>query len=40
LKGDAKLPGYGADWADLKPGQSVKVTLQHKEGCFSPAVGR
>jgi hypothetical protein len=32
LKGDAKLPGYQADWADLKPGQSVKVTLFKPKG--------
>jgi hypothetical protein len=27
LKGDSKLPGYQADWTDLKVGQTVKVTL-------------
>ena len=32
LKGDAKLPGYQADWTDLKPGQSVKVTLVKPKG--------
>ncbi len=27
LRGDGKLPGYAADWDDLKAGQTVKVTL-------------
>jgi hypothetical protein len=27
LKGDPKLPGYAADWSDLKVGQTVKVTV-------------
>ena len=27
LKGDPKLPGYAADWTDLKVGQTVKVTV-------------
>jgi hypothetical protein len=30
LKGDPKLTGYAADWDSLKEGQTVKLTLSHK----------
>jgi len=32
LKGDSKLPGYPAEFSDLKPGQYVQVTLVRKKG--------
>ncbi|MGH7170150.1 MAG: hypothetical protein ACRELF_01360 [Gemmataceae bacterium] len=32
LKGDPKLPGYPAEFSDLKPGQYVQVTLVRKRG--------
>jgi hypothetical protein len=27
LKGDSKLPGYAADWTDLKVGQTIKISV-------------
>lgn len=32
LKGDPKLPGFPAEFSDLKPGQYVQVTLVRKKG--------
>lgn len=36
LKGDSKLPGYGADWNDLRQGDVVRLTLVKKKEVRHP----
>jgi hypothetical protein len=36
LKGNDKLPGYPAEFSDIKSGQIVQVTLQQKKGGARP----